>query len=602
MGVCAGLRAMPADSLSTGYQRGLQTEAWVFGVMLEKNRAERGVLRLQNELISSRLQVPAVGDKWKDQNRIGLEWIRPVRPSLAIQAAARSTVFTDKQTGYINDIQTHFIGLGAAVRHAAVSAPLLVGIKHDRRYGQTDRGWSLETGLDIPRIHLGGYESRLHAALEGDGLGRRKNRGLAFSTVVHRQFAQDTRDSLFVSLRRQRRDYYISERGDIESWDESGQNVENRLQYRLSRTLRVDVDGRLDSRLLAIRQLTDSDPSVKRQRKDFSASGSVRLGFRSAAFVGDGGFTYTGEEQRYRLSKTVPVSPVSGGPFAVAPDNRSSLIALWFRSAGRWSAHDSIVVRSSLQKRQYDTPDPNNIDDRDDLRLWIHVEEIHAFSPAVALRLAADIHTVHLVYLSGGKSADNNRTRVYRLIPSVRFAPARGILMVHTAEVLANFVAYDFETLLPGIRSFLYRKFSLEDSLSANVGGACSLRLFHRLELDENGKFLWDSWQEELLLDRRSQTLQVEFSVSPSRGVVLVPGYTLYRRKGYRYEDVVNPSGTDRKVLSQDFLSHGPMFSLSVRTRRLRLAVRTNTVWVRTFSLPVSKTNRTDLLMSWQFE
>lgn len=603
IGIQGRASAGSLDSLFTRYQRGIHTDIWAAGWFVDQLLSPSTHARFSDAFSSTRMEVLPGVNKWKDQNQLNAEVLRRLNGNWSLQIQGASFVFSDKQTGYMNDIQTHFIGAGAVYqRPNRISVPVLIGLKSDQRYGRTDAGWSIRTALDVPSFQFSDYHSRLNLLLEGDDLRRRKNASLSLSSLFHRRFYTDTHDTLSFFLIRQRRDYYISEAGDVESWDESAQNAENILTYRLSGKWNLRIHGGLTGRTLRIRQITGTGKGLKRERKDFSASGQVRFAFQAASFFSDLGFGVSSEEQDYQIAKTALYSPYSGGAYAVAPDNQSAWTTLTLNTRWNASARDTLRVHSSLQKLQYDTPDPNNVDDRDDLRFWTNAQFVHSFSDRLFMRIGADVYSLHLVYLSGRKSADNNQTRIFRFYPSVIFTPSPGLKLVQTAEVLGNYVDYDFEDVIPGVRSFLYRKFRLDDSLGVRINSFTTASLSHRIELDENGKLVWDSWLEEKLLDRQSRTFSMEVSLSPVSGVTIAPGYTYYRRRGYRYRETMT-SGKNENLseLTQDFLSRGPTLRMFCRTGKLLWSLQASVLEMHNLSMPMQRTTRADLNMNWRY-
>ena len=601
-GLVQGLRASGTrDSLSVHYQRGIQTDLWAGAFGIERFLPSGVKMKFGDAFSSSRLQVMPGPDKWKDQNQVDMEVSRPFHPGWLWLVQGNSFSFSDKQTGYNNDIQTHYLGMGCALQTKTVSLPVQIGVKSDRRYSRTDRGWSFQAGLDAPAFSFSGYTNRLSLQAEGDNLRRRKNAGLSLTYAMHRQFFTDTNDSLFVSLRRQRRDYYVSEAGDVESWDESRQDAENVLMYRLFGGMRIRFKGSLTSRSLKISQVTGAGKGVRRERRDFGAEGSVHAGFASRAFLADIGVDLSDEEQSYRFAKSATYSPYSGGIYSVLPDNRSHWTTLSLYSHWGWSRSDTISVRAGLQKLAYDTPDPANVDDRDDLRFWISLQEMHAFSPELWIRLVVDAYTLHLVYLNGEKSADNNRTRIFRFTPSVGFSPSNRLRLVQSAEVMANYVDYDFETLFPGIRSFLYRKFRLDDSLQVRLHPALAFHLAQRIELDENGKLIWNRWLEEKLLERKSWTFSVEAAFMPVEDVTVAPGYSVYRREGYQYGQTSASGAGEGRERTQEFISSGPTLRLTCRMDRLVLTGFLSSLQIRSLGMPAQRTTRIDVALHWRF-
>ncbi len=567
---------------------------WAGAATFERTLPSGGVMRFGDIFSSSRLQMLPGSNKWKDHNQLNLEYAVPFGPVWTWLTRGGSTVFSDKQTGYMNDIQTHFLGTGAVIQKKSVSVPIWLGLKSDRRYGRTDNGWSYEAGLNAPAFRLSEYDNSLNLRAEGDDLRKRKNSGLTLSYLVHRQFFADTHDSLSFRMRRQRRDYYVSEAGDVESWDESGREFENVLTYRLSHTLRVRFQGGVSSRTLAIRQVTGTEKELRRERKDFSAAGSVGFIFAGSSFLSDFSIRFSNEEQSYRFAKSASYSPYSGGVYSILPDNKGQWTTAAINARWNWSHRDTLVVHSSLQKLQYDTPDPANVDDRDDVRFWICASEAHSFSPELTARIGADFYWLHLVYLSGKKSADNNQTRILRLVPSIVYLPSRNVRLVQTAEVLVNTVHYDFEALLPGIQDFLYRKFRMDDSLRVALGRTFAFYFVHRVELDENGKLAWDSWLEERLLGRDSRTMSIEMAVMPFSGLTISPGYSVYRRDGRRYAEQDAPR-------AREFDSRGPTMRVLCRTNRVLMTCAISSLNISTYGAPAQRTTRVDLNMNWHF-
>jgi hypothetical protein len=551
-------------------------------------------MRFGDIFSSSRLQMLPGSNKWKDQNQLSLEYAVPFGPVWTWLTRGGSTVFSDKQTGYMNDIQTHFLGTGAVIQKKSVSIPFWLGLKSDRRYHRTDNGWSYEAGLNAPAFRFSEYDNSLNLRAEGDDLRKRRNSGLTLSYLVHRQFFADTHDSLSFRMRRQRRDYYVSEAGDVESWDESGREFENILTYRLRHNLRLRFQGGVSSRTLAIRQVSGTEKELRRERKDFSAAGSMGFIFTGSSFLSDFSIRFSNEEQSYRFAKSSSYSPYSGGAYSILPDNRGQWTTAAFNARWNWSRQDTLTVHSSLQKLQYDTPDLANVDDRDDVRFWICASEAHSFSSELTARIGADFYGLHLVYLNGRKSADNNRTRILRLVPSIVYMPFRDVRLVQTAEVLVNTVHYDFEALLPGIQDFLYRKYRMDDSLRVGLGRTFAFYFVHRVELDENGKLAWDSWLEERLLGRDSRTMSIEMAVTPISGLTVSPGYSVYRRDGRRYAEQDAPR-------TREFDSRGPTMRVFCRTNRVLMTCAVSSLNISTYGAPAQRTTRVDINMNWQF-
>jgi hypothetical protein len=587
----------PQDSLKTGYKRGLNIDSWQGGFVYRKALSSPYTLNISEILSSSRLQVSPTQDKWKDQHHLIVDFSRIFTRRFSLNLMGSSFLFSDKQSGYVNDIRTHLIGLGATYSGKKFRIPTLLGVKEDHRFGQKDRGPSYRMGVELPQFDIGEYSNQFHTTYEEDNLRRRKNNRFSLSYLVFREFYTETSDSLRLALHRQRRDYYISSSGEIESREEKIQEAENTLTYRIRSDFHCRIRGGVVSRLLRIDLLNESDKALKRERKDFNTVGNIDFRLKIPSFWIDMSFSYVNEEQKYRLAETLPSSPYSGSHYLVTPDNRSAYTTISLRTGWRFFSTDSVVLTSTLQRYRYDTPDPKNFDDRDELRFKLSCQEFHAFSPTLTLRLLLSLNFLHFVYIYGEKSADNNWTRILRFNPTVSWTPTPRWKFSQSVEVLANYVDYDYESLFPSTRSFLYRKFRLDDSTQVHITSRLSLSLHYRLELDENGKFLWDRWLEQKLIDRQSHTLALSLYYRPWKAFRISPGYSFFSRRGY-YHTTNHPSSQDRE-LNLDHRSAGPYLGLSYQSNRLRFTLRGNTIVTKTLNIKKQVLTRIDLNMSW---
>jgi len=591
--------ASSVDSLITSYERGLNTDRWLWGFHFQKAFASLYEVQVTEQVLSSRLVVVGDEDKWKDDHRFTLDIKRRLKPSLLVNLLGSSLFFSDKQTGYyVNDMQTHMLGLGLMYSDAKRTIPFHAGIKEDRRFGQIDRGLTYSLGIHAPYFELGDYTNKLYGRIDEDLYPKRKNTTLGLSYRVNRRFHENASDTLQMGLTRQRRDYYISVNGDIESRIENGQSVENRLFYRVSPDLSCRVYGAISARQLGIHLMTGEDQGIKRQRQDFQTRGELHLYWKKKELFGNLSFLYQSEDQQYHLTEQASLSPFSGGGF-LTPDNQSVYTTLLLHSGWRFSGKDSLLIYSALQRYRYDTPDPENFDDRDELRFRIDIQERHTFSRTLSLQLSLSLNFIHYVYIFGEKSADNNWTRIIRFSPSVKWQPSSKFRLAQSVEILANYVDYDYETLLPGIRSFLYRKLRLEDSSWVAITPRTRVHVHYRLELDENGKFIWNQWLEQKLIDRQSETISLFLDHQLWMHWHIGPGYYYYRRRGYRY--MSEADGTTGKEISIDFHNHGPMIRVTYKSKRLHFSLKGSTFATRTHLGSKQLLTRVDVNMSCLF-
>ena len=590
------------DSIRTNYIQGLNTELWEWGFDYGRSLSPVYIFDIGGTLSSSRLLVAPNQDKWKDKHLFNMELQRFFNPNFSARLLIDSFFLSDKQSGYLdtlqNDIQTHSVGLGAAYKKKELFIPCSISLKEDRRMGQTDRGVNTKISLDYRNFKLGSYNNGLSADYEKDHLDQRNNTTLTVSCLFNRQFYENTSDTLKANVYRQRRDYYISMSGDIESRTESGQHIENRLSYYIGSGISCYFYGRLLNRSQRYSQITGTEKGLKRTRTDFQAEGMARLMWHTSLSRSALDFRYASEDQKYETGEAFLSSQNYGAFTLIAPDNQGIYTNLNINTQWRVSHTDSLGFYAGIQRYRYDTPDPENFDDRDELRYRFRIQEIHTFSSELRLRTRLNLNLLHFVYIFGERSADNNWTRILRFNPSVIWTPSNKVRMTQTTEVLINTVDFDYEALDPAVKSYLYRKFSIEDSLWIQLLPKTSVHLYYEFELDENGKFLWKDWLEQKLIDRKNQSFSIYLNYSPSRSLKLVSGYTLYFRQGYRYAIGVNSK--QQKEMTIDFRSSGPTLRLEYLGKRLALFVNGNIIGTRILDQKKQVLTRLDLNMSWK--
>lgn len=590
--------ATSSDTLHVGYQKGLNTDLWQGNFLYQKSNFSNYRIMVLEKFSSSRLLLNRDNPKWKDKHQLITQYQRFFLPQLSLDFRGSSFYFSDHQSGYQEgDVSTHGFYSGITYRKEKFRLPAYLGLKEDRRFGQIDYGLHYHISLEIPTFEYSDYNHSLSSQFEMDDFDKRQNKDVGVRYQVSRQFYHETADTLRLRMYEQRRDYYISKTGDVESRQEKVQSADNILGYQLTENMSFLFKGSLSHRTMNISLLTGTAKGMLRKREDFKTTGLFRMRYQNETFSGNLLYSYSSEDQQYDLTEKSDISPYSGTSYLVTPDNQNIRTTLLLRTKWRYNQTDSLLLSSSLQRYRYNTPSDENFDDRDELRIRSFLQSIHYFSSDIRLKFTLSLNMFHFVYIFGEKSADNNWTRILSFKPQMIWKPRPGIRISQTAEVLANYVAYDYEELLPSTRSFLYRKFRLEDSCQVQILPRTQMSLFYRLELDETGKFAWNEWKEQKLTNRLSHSLTFSLRHRLYKRMIVTPGYTLFLRNGYRYQ--ANNLGVFEKNQNLDFQSHGPMLSFMYKGDKLRATLYANTVRVQTLTNAVQIINRLELNMRW---
>jgi len=449
-------------------------------------------------------------------------------------------------------------------------ASVLAGPKFDTRFRQNDTGLNYTFQLSALDVRYEDYNNSLNVVLGQDRFAERRNGDLAAHYILQREFAPGTSDSLHIFTTNQRRDNYASFEGDIESLRERQNGFENRLIYTVAPGIHFNLYSELTFKNVHVLSSSAEVTQKQRKRNDQRFNNELNMFIRRRNLNSRIMLSYWSQAQRYDIEVGDSRVPFSKRTSFVTPDNESSRLSLATVVGTRLSRADSLYSFVSVNKYQYDTPDTNNFDDRDELRINGRLTAVHHFSEMLKVDIQASVNLFHMVYIFGERSADNNWNRIFRLRPGIHFRPGDRFRFSQVFEVLANYVDYDFNDEFSLTKSFVFRKFAMDDSLRLQITDRTRLRLDYRLQLEENGQLNWDEWSERVLATRQNQWLHVHWHYHIADKFVLAPGYTFYRRDEWRHE--ADQFGVERQERQGSHISHGPVFRLYYRpSRRIRL-------------------------------
>jgi len=557
---------MPAGTSGVRYRQELNTYVWQLGLMQRYRLGGRWQLSFQEQFRSSMLRLGGSDDKWKDEQDFAALLNYRLAPTLKLFSQLSSLAFIDKQSGFNNDVRGYSGGLGlqfTPARYASLRGS--AGPRWEMRLGQNDRGYFYAADASLEAIDWGGYLNSASATLIRDEYQHRTNHDAQVSYRASKTFSAGTSDSIRVYLNDRRRDNYVSEAGDVESQREGNKGLENDLVYGISHSAQLRLRSLYTLRDVELVSYASGEAERSRKRNDEINDHTLTLDFHPDRWRGRVLLSYLGLTQKYDIARGDSHLPFSQRIAFLTPDNKSSRLLLSSEAAAMLGHSDSLSLYGSISRFQYDTPDTSNFDDRDELRINGKVTWSHLFTPSLYGQLQASVSLYHMVYIYGERSADNNWNRIFRLRPLLSYTPSKNLAWHQAFEVLANYVQYDFETQLMQTKSFVFRKFSYDDSLRWQMTLRSKVLLDYRLLLEENGELYWQEWKEKMLTTRTSHWLQARFSYAAVRGLGISPGYTLYLRDEWRH--LTSPAGAAKKEKYSTFSSHGPVIGITYTPR-----------------------------------
>ncbi len=554
-------QASAGSGIGLGFRQEFNTYLWTAHASLDQQVTDNVRFAIFENFRTSMLRIASEGDRWKDDQNLGVRMSYLISSKLSATAQLKSIVFLDKQSGFNNDVRSHSGTVGVAYAlDPRIGGALSLGPKWDSRYNQNDRGLTFYVDAHAVNMNLGGYDNNLLFALGEDRYDRRTNSNLMATYHVSRQFSKGAADSLNIFISNQRRDNYVSIVGDVESQRENVKGAKNVLFYDVGAGVNLSLATQLEFKNVEVLQYGETSVQRRRKRNDQRFANDLGVRINREKLRGRVDLSYWIQEQRYDIDVSNADRPFSARVAFVTPDNSSSrlMLATFLKSAV--SARDSLSTYVSVSKYQYDTPDTTNFDDRDELRINTRATWSHTFDAWLRFELLAGVNLYHMVYIFGERSADNNWNRIFMLRPTIVYQPVERFRLHQSFEVLANYVDYDFEDPDVQTRSFVFRKFAMTDSLFWRLTSRTALLLDYRLQLEENGQLYWDKWSEKVIVDRITQWAHLSWRYTVGEYFILQPGYTIYSRDEWRYKDIIR--GAQRRERAGTYISHGPMLRL----------------------------------------
>jgi hypothetical protein len=234
-------------------------------------------------------------------------------------------------------------------------------------------------------------------------------------------------------------------------------------------------------------------------------------------------------------------------------NNNSVRATLALTGNFKFSRTDKVILSLYHNKLRYDTPSPDNDDDRDEILTILRMRYSKDLSPFFQAFVNAEATINPVVYLFASRSSNNNVNRVLRLAAGGYYRGAN-VSSLNTFEISANYTVYDFEDISTSLRSFSFRQFTATDSSRVKIGKRFAFVITGYIKISENADLNWG-----------------EFTVRPTRFINEIyadPKFLLVFNRsefglGVRYFSLrtYNYDGLT-KIPDSDFLSVGPLIDL----------------------------------------
>jgi hypothetical protein len=536
--------------VNMGFERNVNTFLWDFGGAV---RYGDGPWSVQADERFLRTLIRTDRNNVKDEQNLRLGISRSLASNLDLTTSFRSFIFSDQRSLGLNDVITNkpLAGLRWRLDDWLTVSPM-AGYSFDQQQGTLDQGFMYSASAQLRDLLSGRYVLSADLFSTTEYISPRQQQEHRAAGVLVADFSQSARNQTQLSYRRITRDFYLpydsllqdalGVPNQIERRDERSLGVMNSLQYDVSDALRTVLSVELGQRDIARTQRyrvpDDPSPVFDTDVLEFRLNGSFAMQYDD----GNG----TSASARAELSERTEehaIRSIPGGPeidYLIQKDlteqknNTIDQALLSINISHAVTPSDTLSVNFSTVKMQYDTPSPENFDDRDDLFLLAGLRWSHRFSRAFSASLLGDATLRHLVYIYAERSANNTWNRVFRLKPETEYRHGKDFVTRNAAEVVGNYTVYDFEMAGQPTQSYSMRQLTLSDSTMLRVVGDIWADLRLHLRVYERGELYWSDFEVRPLNYFDERTISLAMMVRAEKIEASV-GYRLFQQTRYRY-------------------------------------------------------------------
>ncbi len=573
----AGYTTFPVRDLNAAdlhFERNLNTYLW----SLKGDYALRDTafeLNLHDRSTSSFIRLDQ--NSIRNNQNFWFDASRRITSQLDVDAEGSSFILSDNQSLGVSNATLHTGLVGISVRPISeLSFSPMVGFRYDRQAARADEGLNYKFSSQLDTLSRDGYETAASLRLNVSDISPRYYRNNAAQVFLQKDFLEGSLDSLRLQWSDNRWDFYVptdslieSEFGtssNIRSRVDDIVNVANTLHYGVGNKLSAIVQTLFENRTIAntyrYKSLAEPlaipyDVTVQEERLE----GGIDLKYQDFnAVIATAGIRFAERDEKHVLSTIDGVDKniqENKSEEESQLDNVARKTSLHGSLYWTVSSSDLLSLESSAGLLRYDTPDSLNTDDRDELLINEGVRETHRWNAYLESALEVQMTLNHIVYIFSDRSANNNWNRIFRLSPTVTYTPSSAMRMVNAFEVLANYTVFDFESIIPTVKSYSYRQFAFLDTTSYDMSRTIGLDFFFQLRLYERGELHWQEFSERPQQYFREATFSPSVRYTIEGRLVCSVGFRSFAQNRFQYDN-------GDRIPNGNFLSYGPTTSITV--------------------------------------
>ncbi len=568
-----------SNTAAVRFERNVNTYQWNAGALVKYDDQDLFVnfgSKLTSVIIRSNFL------SFRDEQHYSLSVSKKMSPFFSAVSEIQSFALSDSQAFGSTKAGIHSGALGISYQpYSNISFTPMLGMRYDQQQFREDDGLNYRLYAQGDSLDLSGYRGAFSGRFNQSDLGSRKFKNDGAEMNIATEFSENSSDSIRVRWLLNRNDFYVPADSaviktfgtsmNIRSRTDQQYSLQNILSYDIGAGFTTNITGTVDSRNIendfyykTLNINTGDEILFKTTVQEFHLEGAFDLRYQSLSSFATIGFQLSERDERHQIERHTSTDPLVIDKQEQRIKRELQLDNTAFRTTLRTtlqsylSSSDELSFSASTSLLQYDTPDTTNTDDRDELLINASLSETHRFSSTFSASFTLEATLAHLVYIHREKSANNNWNRIIRLSPELIYRPTENFRMYNKFEVSANYTVFDFELLVPSVKSYSYRQIAFLDSTSYDITKHVGIDMFAHVRVFERGEFQWKEFSERPQQRIEEVTFLPQIRYSFSTEWYFAVGFRSFAQKRFRYANNV-------RQFENTFLSAGPTTSIVIR-------------------------------------
>ncbi|MBI1933746.1 MAG: hypothetical protein HYS24_14535 [Ignavibacteriales bacterium] len=562
------------NMFNNGFEKRLNTLNLISNLSLSSN-TENFFFGLDENYFSS--LVRSVEKNIKDEQSLSLIGEYKFSPLIQIGILTRNNIYSNDRKIAINEASV--LHSTAYTKISPVDHLKIIpygGYSINRQVNENDNGLIYGSNIYLEKYNLDEFQISSNLNFQNEDIAPRQNYTRLASINFKNDFDYDLTNIISADYGKVRKDFYFEADSVTSSLYNISKNIQSRIEdryfieerifnSRFSSDLYFDLSGRASYRNidrvtkfknLSNIQVSSFDSRINEFRLDFSALTE----YNSQLFFGRIKVDYSERDEKYNAQKIKNSNQIlydQRTELEKRKNNNSQYTTISATGNLSISKKDNLLLTLLHRKLIYDTPSEENFDDRDELLSIIRLSYLRNFNQFFNFFVNLEGSFNHIVYIFAERSSNNNTRRNIKLNSGGEYT-GTNLYSKNTFEVSANYTSYDFEDIIPNIKSFSFRQFSAKDSTSMKLTKKLYFDFSGYIKLSEQGDFVWANFTNN------PERFLAEYYLEP---MLYIKYSNLNYGVGLRYFDLqtFGFNSKNEKFLSTKYKSVGPITNFQIR-------------------------------------